>query len=84
MDTPPPYPGPDINRTTGIYLAIWLPFPLAFAFVAARFYIRAKINGLGLDDYFMFACMVSNSDGSSQVQYTEAHTSRPHSLALLQ
>ncbi|CAG8948675.1 hypothetical protein HYFRA_00001795 [Hymenoscyphus fraxineus] len=43
------------DRAHSLYAVIWVPFPFVFSLMVARLYVRVKLNGLGPDDYLMFA-----------------------------
>lgn len=54
---PPPSDG-DQDRASALLAVYWVLFPFTFALICARFFVRIRIRGLGLDDYTMLLAWV--------------------------
>jgi len=61
MELPPPPSDGDVNRGPALLACIWTPIPVAIFVLGLRFYVRIKINGMGIDDYMMLIAAVSLS-----------------------
>lgn len=48
----------DQNRASTVLVIIWVPYPILVISIAARMFVRVKIQHLGLDDYVMFLAWV--------------------------
>ena len=46
------------NRASSILVVYWVLYPILVILVAARMFVRVKIQHLGLDDWFMFLAWV--------------------------
>ena len=46
------------NRASTILAVYWVPYPILVILIAARMFVRVKIQHLGLDDWFMFLAWV--------------------------
>ena len=46
------------NRASTLLTVYWVPYPILVILIAARLFVRVKIQHLGLDDYFMFLAWV--------------------------
>ena len=51
--------GGDQNRASAILATLWAPYPIVVILIAARIFVRVKIQSLGLDDFLMFLAWVS-------------------------
>lgn len=46
------------NRAPTILVVYWVLYPILVTLIAARMFVRIKIQHLGLDDWFMFLAWV--------------------------
>ena len=61
MSTSSPLPQPpdgDQNRAPALLAIQWSFFPVAFALILARIYVRRQLSSFGMDDYWMIAAWV--------------------------
>lgn len=48
----------DRNRASTVLAIYWAPYPFLVSLIAARMFVRVKMQHLGLDDWFMFLAWV--------------------------
>ena len=51
----------DVNRAPQLLAALWIPFPVTIALLAARLYVRIVKRKLGCDGWFMVIAWVRTS-----------------------
>lgn len=59
MEPVPRPSGGNQNRASSVLAIYWVPYPILVILIAARIFVRVKIQSLGLDDFFMFLAWVS-------------------------